>query len=58
VLDLGPNYEWALVGEPSGRYLWILSRTPEIDADLRANLVSKLKAIGYNTDALIWTQQS
>jgi apolipoprotein D and lipocalin family protein len=57
ILDLGPSYEWALVGEPSGRYLWILSRTPKIGDDLRASLVSKLKSIGYNTDALIWTEQ-
>ncbi len=31
ILDLGPNYEYAVVGEPKRRYLWILSRTPQIN---------------------------
>ena len=28
VLDHGDDYQWSIVGEPSGRYLWILSRDP------------------------------
>ncbi len=57
ILALGTNYEWALVGEPSGRYLWILSRTPRIEDALRQSLIVKLVALGYKTDALIWVQQ-
>ena len=57
ILDLGPQYEWAIVGEPSGRYLWILSRTPQTDPALRQSLIEKLKAFGYNTNALIWVMQ-
>lgn len=57
VIGLADDYSWALVGEPSGRYLWILSRTPQISPDLRADLIGKLQAKGYNTNALIWVQQ-
>ncbi|MFM9864406.1 MAG: lipocalin family protein [Micropepsaceae bacterium] len=57
VIGLSPDYSWALVGEPSGRYLWILSRTPQISSDLRAELLGKLQTKGYNTNALIWVQQ-
>lgn len=57
VLDLDPNYAWALVGEPSGRYLWILSRTPTITREERAKLVAKLEGMGYRTQALYWTPQ-
>lgn len=57
VIDLADDYSWALVGEPSGRYLWILARTPQIPAETRTQLVEKLTAIGYRTDALYWTPQ-
>ena len=30
VLELGPDYDWALVGSSSSKYLWILSRTPRL----------------------------
>lgn len=55
VIDLADDYTWALVGEPSGRYLWILAREPEISADMRKDLVNRLRAMGYNIDALYWT---
>jgi apolipoprotein D and lipocalin family protein len=56
-LDVADDYQWALVGEPSGRYLWILSRQPQLTAETRALLIGKLKAQGYNTAALYWTPQ-
>ena len=31
IIDLGPDYEYAVVGHPSRDYLWILSRTPTLD---------------------------
>lgn len=57
IIGLADDYSWALVGEPSGRYLWILSRTPQISPELRADLIAKLQTQGYNTNALIWVQQ-
>ncbi|HWA21013.1 MAG TPA: lipocalin family protein [Caulobacterales bacterium] len=57
VLDRAADYAWALVGEPGGRYLWILARSPKIDAGLKADLVGRLKARGYNIEALHWTAQ-
>ena len=58
VIGLADDYSWALVGEPSGRYLWILSRTPTLSPELRADLITRLEAQGYNTRALYWTPQS
>jgi len=57
ILQVADDYTWALVGEPSGRYLWILAREPQIDPALKDSLTRKLKALGYNTDALYWTPQ-
>lgn len=57
VIGLKEDYSLALVGEPSGRYLWILSRTPTISDEVRDAALNDLKAMGYNTDALYWTEQ-
>lgn len=57
VIGLAEDYSLALVGEPSGRYLWILSRTPVISDDVREQAVNDLKAMGYNTDALYFAKQ-
>lgn len=57
VLDRADDYSWALVGEPGGRFLWILSRTPTISDALRGDLIQRLRMRSYNTDALHWTQQ-
>jgi len=57
IIDLADDYSRSIVGEPSGRYLWILSRTPTITDQSRADALSKLQAFGYNTSALYFTQQ-
>jgi apolipoprotein D and lipocalin family protein len=58
ILAVADDYSWSLVGEPSGRYLWILARSPHISPELTAELTAKLKKQGYKTDALYWTPQS
>lgn len=58
VLDRAEDYAWSLVGEPSGRYLWILAREPVISDALRADLLALLAARGYRTEALEWTAQA
>lgn len=57
VLDRADDYSWSLVGEPSGRFLWILARTPTISESLRSDLTRRLAGRGYNTSALEWTPQ-
>ncbi len=56
IIGLADDYSLSLVGEPEGRYLWILSRTPEISDDVRERALSDLRRRGYNTDALYWTE--
>ena len=58
VIGLAEDYSLALVGEPEGKYLWILSRTPTISDDVREQALNDLKAMGYNTEALYWTEQA
>lgn len=57
ILDLGPNYEYAVVGEPDRKYLWILSRSPRMDEALFQQLLEKMAAKGFNTEMMIRTSQ-
>lgn len=57
VIDLGPNYEYAVVGHPGRDYLWILSRTPTLDATVYEGILTRLRAMSYDTERLVTTVQ-
>jgi len=57
VIGLDPDYRWAVVGNPNRRYLWILSRTPQLPQE---SLDAALKAAadqGYDLKQLRYTAQ-
>lgn len=47
------KYQYALVCGPDRSYLWILARTPHLQEDIRAALVAKAAALGFDTDKLL-----
>jgi len=57
ILYLDDGYNQAVVGEPSGRFLWYLSRTPVISAEVRAQLDAAAVAGGYDLGLLKETEQ-
>lgn len=57
VIDLDLGYRWAVVGEPSRRYLWILSRTPGLDEGIYAGICERLRQLGYAPERLVRTKQ-
>lgn len=57
ILMLAPDYSYALVGGADEEYLWLLSRTPNLDEDTRQMLVDEARLRGYETDNLIWVKQ-
>jgi apolipoprotein D and lipocalin family protein len=57
VLDLDENYQWAIVGSSSDKYLWILSRTPLLELDIYNKLTDKIKSRGYDISQLIKVEQ-
>ena len=57
VIDLAEDYSWALVSEPAGRYLWMLSRTPRPDPALSEARLQSLRDRGFDTDGLIFPEQ-
>ncbi|MGD2108952.1 MAG: lipocalin family protein [Phycisphaerae bacterium] len=52
ILELGANYEYAVVGDPSRTFLWILSREPTMDEDLYADILSRLPERSYDPNRL------
>jgi len=57
IIDLGRDYEYAVVGHPNRKYLWILSRTPVMDASVYEEILKRLGAQGYDTTRLVQTVQ-
>jgi len=57
IVELGENYEYAVVGHPSRDYLWILSRTKTMPDEVYRALITRLEAQGYDEDRLRRTKQ-
>lgn len=58
VMMLSDDYNYALVGSGSSKYLWILSRFPEVPKDVLGLILSEATRRGYSTDKLIWVAQN
>jgi len=56
VIALDPGYRYALVAGESFKYLWILSRETTIPGNIKQDYLEKAKAIGYNTEDLVWVK--
>ncbi|HEX8925343.1 MAG TPA: lipocalin family protein [Terriglobales bacterium] len=58
IVDLGRDYEYAVVSEPGRKYLWILSRTPQMSAAQFGDITQRLRDGGFDTSKLIRVQNS
>jgi apolipoprotein D and lipocalin family protein len=58
IIGLADDYSWATVGSPDRKYLWILSRTPRLDADALTAARARAAANGFEVDRLVTTSQS
>ena len=57
IIDLAPDYSYAVIGEPSREYLWILSRTPALRSDVYSAILERIRGQGYDPAALVITHQ-
>ena len=57
IIDLGPDYEYAVVGHPKRTYLWILSRKPQMDSATYDGILQRLKDQKYDISRLKRTLQ-
>jgi apolipoprotein D and lipocalin family protein len=57
ILELGKDYEYAVIGEESHNYLWILSRTPQMDKAVYNELLKRVQEKGFDISKLETTPQ-
>ncbi len=58
VVDLDPSYQLAAVSSPERDYLWVLSRTPQVDPERYKALLERLDGLGLDTKKLELTRHS
>ena len=58
VIGLAPDYSYAVIGEPTREYLWVLSRSPEMPEDLLNAVLERVKEQGYDLSSLVRTKQT
>ncbi|KAJ9548486.1 hypothetical protein OSB04_021029 [Centaurea solstitialis] len=58
ILYLDDNYQYALIGQPSRKYLWILCRQNHLDEEIYNQLVRKAEEEGYDVSKLKKTTQT
>ncbi len=56
IVELEPNYAYAVIGSSNQDYLWILARKPTLDTEVLAGIKSRAAARGYKVEKLIASQ--
>jgi apolipoprotein D and lipocalin family protein len=57
IIELDKDYRYALVGEPSRKYLWILARDKKLDLEIYESLLKKAEELGFDSKSVIRTDQ-
>lgn len=57
VLELDKDYQWAVIGSNSDKYLWVLSLKPQMEKELYNQLLDKLQKRGYDVSKLLKVEQ-
>lgn len=58
VIDLADDYSYAVVGVPSRKYCWILSRTPSMSDETFAGIIERVKEKGFDVTKFNKTAQN
>jgi apolipoprotein D and lipocalin family protein len=58
VLGLDPQYRWAVVGNPNREYLWVLSRTPQLESAMLEDALAHARAQGFDLSRLRYAPQA
>lgn len=57
VLALDENYQYAMVGDESRKYLWILARKNSIDNEIYLKLIKEAKSKSFDVEKMIKVNQ-
>jgi len=55
VIMLADDYRYTVIGEPSRKYFWILSRNGVLSINDKNKILSRLPGLGYDPSKLYWT---
>ena len=56
ILELDPEYNYAVVGSPDRKSFWILSRTPTLPNDLVQSILSHFQTKGFSLDKVVFNE--
>ena len=57
VIDLDKNYQWTVIGYPSRKLAWVMSRKTTLDPETYAGILRRLKSQGYDDNLLVKVPQ-
>jgi apolipoprotein D and lipocalin family protein len=52
IIELDENYQYAVVGHPNRKYLWILAREPQMDNVIYEELLKKIESKGFDINKI------
>lgn len=56
IIELADDYSYALIGDPSRKYLWVLARNPRIDEEVYTNLLNIADEHGFDISKIYRTK--
>jgi apolipoprotein D and lipocalin family protein len=51
-VDLAPDYRNTVIGVPNRKFVWIMSRTPDLSDEDYSGIIKRLATSGYRTDKI------
>ena len=58
IIELGKDYDYAVIGSPSRRYMWVICRNIKMDPELYNNILQRMNTRGFNIDNLVLTKHT
>jgi apolipoprotein D and lipocalin family protein len=52
VLDRAADHSWVILGTPGGNYVWLMSRGPDLAANIKSQALARMRQLGYDTGRL------
>lgn len=53
VLDRADDLSWAIMATPGGNYVWLLARSPNLDGATKTQLMTRIRALGYDLGKIV-----
>ena len=57
MLDYARDYKWAIVADSTGKFVWLLSRAPDVAAATRSEMLQRAQSLGFDVGRLEFPKQ-